>query len=234
MKTLSIIFEYKSLDVKKLNEFFFNWIRRENLLEDYYNIDGGVVQSADVEAYIFSNSQLRFRVNSNNFETRSGEIANHKISFLDISTEIKLDWLDLILSLSVSGDLLFAYVSDKNYDYWQNAKDPAQYKNAGRPLPDLPLKSNGLPFPLEQQIFDTSQNPGRFVHREGYIEAIGSPMWFSDKFWAMLGKQGPSFPVPGVEVRKLGGLTVLDAGSEGFDEHSSVEIQNLLRQSIYG
>lgn len=234
MKTLTVVFVYKSLKLKILNQSFFDWVRRRGLLENYYNIDGGVVQASEIESYIFSHNELRFRIDSSIFETRSGEIANHKISFVDISTGVEVDWSDLIMSLAVSGDIFFAYVADSDYNYWQNAKDPDQYTRAGKPLPDLPMKSNGLPFPLEQQIFDTSRNPGRFVHREGYFEAIGSPMWFSDKFWEMLGKQGPSFPVPGVEVRKLGGLTVLDAGCEGFDEHSSVETQNLLRQSIYG
>lgn len=234
MKRLSIIFVYNSLILKKFNESFFGWLRGNELLEEYYNIDGGIVASAAIDDYLNSRSQLRFRIDSIFFKTRYVEIANRKINFVDISTELELDWLSLIIALSFSGELLIAYVSQEGYDYWQNAKDPAQYTRAGKPLPDLPMKSNGLPFPLEQQIFDTSRNPGRFVHREGYIEAIGSPMWFSDKFWAMLGKEGPSFPVPGVEIRKQAGLTILDAGSEGFDEHSSVEIQNLLRQSIYG
>jgi hypothetical protein len=49
------------------------------------------------------------------------------------------------------------------------------------------MKSNGLPFPLEQRVIDTSQNPGRRVLRDGYVEAIGSVMWFGEPFWRLTG-----------------------------------------------
>lgn len=49
------------------------------------------------------------------------------------------------------------------------------------------MKSNGLPFPLEQQIIDTSQNPGRRILRDGFVEAVGSVMWLGEQFWPLTG-----------------------------------------------
>ena len=82
-----------------------------------------------------------------------------------------------------------AWVSDVEYDHGQNASDPIEYTAVGRDYSHLPLKSNGLPFPLEQQVIDTSANPGRWTMRIGYIEAIGSTMWLGKNFWNAVGKE---------------------------------------------
>lgn len=44
--------------------------------------------------------------------------------------------------LSVEG-FIQAWVSDVEYDFWQNATDPLEYECVGRPLSGLPMKSNG-------------------------------------------------------------------------------------------
>ena len=49
------------------------------------------------------------------------------------------------------------------------------------------MKSNGLPYPLEQKIIDVSANPGRRMFREGYIEAVGATMWLGPVFWPLTG-----------------------------------------------
>ena len=76
---------------------------------------------------------------------------------------------------------------DDEYDYWQNAKDPALYSTAGRSIEGLPLRSNGFPEPLERLEIDTSRNPGRPVLRGGYIECVGSTMWLGPSFWSLTG-----------------------------------------------
>lgn len=75
-----------------------------------------------------------------------------------------------------------AWIYDSEYNYWQNADDLLEYRTAGREFHDLPLISNGLPYPLAQQIVDTSRNPGRRVIFDGYIEAVGAEMWIGEEF----------------------------------------------------
>lgn len=79
------------------------------------------------------------------------------------------------------------WLLNTDYVHWQNAEDPLEYTAVGRSYEGLPMKSNGLPFPLEQQIIDTSQNPGRCVLRDGYVEAVGSVMWLGEQFWPLTG-----------------------------------------------
>ena len=80
-----------------------------------------------------------------------------------------------------------AWLLDTDYAHWQNAHDPLQYTAVGRSYAGFPMKSNGLPYPLEQQIIDTSGNPGRRVIRDGYVEVVGSVMWLGEEFWPLTG-----------------------------------------------
>ena len=73
-------------------------------------------------------------------------------------------------------NFVMAWAADCEYDYWQNAEDPLQYEVARMPYAHLPTKSNGLPYPLEKAIVDTSANVGRKRFRNGYIEAVGAVM----------------------------------------------------------
>lgn len=78
-------------------------------------------------------------------------------------------------------------VYDDEYEFWQNAADPIQYKGSGRSYAGLPMKSNGLPYSVEQMVIDTSANPGRRIFRQGYVEAIGAIMWLGEQFWSLTG-----------------------------------------------
>uniref|UniRef100_UPI0019664676 hypothetical protein n=1 Tax=Chromobacterium haemolyticum TaxID=394935 RepID=UPI0019664676 len=43
------------------------------------------------------------------------------------------------------------------------------------------------PFPLTQEVVDISKNPGRWVLRNGYIEAVGAFMWVSKSLLQLVG-----------------------------------------------
>ena len=100
----------------------------------------------------------------------------------------------------------------------------------------LPMKSNGLPFPLEQQVVDTSRNPGRRVLRQGYVEAIGHRMWLGPEYFAR---------VPGADrdaIVNAGWLQVTEgdngileivASDEPFTDEGAADIQNRLRRLLF-
>jgi hypothetical protein len=132
-------------------------------------------------------------------------------------------------------DFVQAWVADKEYDYWQNAIDPLEYTSVGRDMTGLKMKSNGQPYPLEQQIVDTSQNPGRWEFRKGYMEAIGSPMWIGDNLWRAIGENRES------ELRALDwlhltelqkGIVRVESDFQFIDETTASQ-QNALRSAIY-
>lgn len=115
-------------------------------------------------------------------------IANHSLSFARIESCISSvndaeNWVAPFLDQVLVQARLF----DSDYERWQNAQDPAEYRAARRSLNGKLLISNGLPPPLEQLVVDISGNPGRRVLRQGFIEAIGSPMWLGPGFWNVSG-----------------------------------------------
>jgi len=128
-----------------------------------------------------------FHLEGHDFKFDLSLVRNSSLEFLAIqstaSSRIRFD--DWVAPFTIDSSFVMAWVSDVEYAHWQNAFDPLQYSAAGRPFDHLPMKSNGLPYPLEQKIIDTSSNPGRRILRNGYIETIGSTMWLGQPFWSL-------------------------------------------------
>ena len=130
-----------------------------------------------------------------------------------------------------------AWVSDVEYDYWQNAKDPLQYEAAHRSYADLPARSNGLPAPLERLEIDVSRNPGRRVLRSGYVEAVGATMWLGRVFWHHVGdeRRRALDHIPWIEVTPMpSGVLCVNVSVRPFSDETTAEVQNKLREAIYG
>jgi hypothetical protein len=115
-------------------------------------------------------------------------VTNHDLSFVSVEGCV-LDERDAELWMAPFLDSQFrqARLFDDQYEFWQNAQDPLEYTSAGRNYQGLPMRSNDLPPPLQQMVIDTSRNPGRRVLRNGFVEAVGSPMWLGQEFWAVTG-----------------------------------------------
>jgi|SRR5450830_1323919 len=139
--------------------------------------------------------------------------------------------------LGVEG-FIQAWVSDVEYDFWQNATDPLEYECVGRSLSGLPMKSNGLPPPLDQMEIDTSGNPGRNVLRQGYIEAIGSTMWLGNLFWERASMDRFSsislLESQGFKVYECDGFFKVVTSDKVFSDDSTLEKQRALRQILFG
>jgi hypothetical protein len=134
--------------------------------------------------------------------------------------------------------LVLAAAIDQDYDYWQNAQDPLQYKAVGRSWAHLPLLSNGLPPPLDQTLIDVSSNPGRRYMRRGFVEIVSYLMWISDMGWERL-KSNKS-TVQGcagfATVESANGLLRIQSDRAPFvsDQGDAGERQNRLRNAVYG
>ncbi|MDR6236880.1 hypothetical protein [Pseudomonas oryzihabitans] len=139
--------------------------------------------------------------------------------------------------LNVEG-FVHAWVYDVEYDFWQNATDPLEYEAVGRSFSSFPMKDNGLPPPLGQMEIDISNNPGRNVFRQGYIEAIGSTMWLGDLFWGRVGVDRavviPLLESFGFKVLKYGDLLKVVASEKVFSDNSTLEKQYALRRILFG
>lgn len=163
----------------------------------------------------------------------------------------RLDWLSIraatlpgefcqimIRELHQTGTLVMAVVLNRHYDYWQNAEDPLQFKAAGRSMQGLPMKSNGLPPPLAQDVVDISHNPGRRIIRNGFIEVPSYLTWTTDHFWKLgCSRRELLGAVPGIVINDdAPGLMRIQVGSKCFSsaECEEARLQDMLRESLFG
>ncbi|MDC6180563.1 hypothetical protein [Ralstonia solanacearum] len=146
-------------------------------------------------------------------------------------------WDDWVVPFLDKTGFVQAWVYDVDYDRWQNVKDPIEYEIAGKDYAGLPMKSNGLPPPLEKLEIDISRNPGRWILREGYVEAVGSTMWVSELFWRNVNRSKECVlkSLQNVSLAKISSEIVKIESSADccFDESTRSE-QDLLRNKLYG
>ncbi len=140
------------------------------------------------------------------------------------------NWLEPFLW---SESFVQAWVSDVEFDHWQNAKDLSFYTDRKDKLAEVKIISNNLPPPLTRDIVDVSNNPGRRVLKQGYVECVGLSMWLGRNFWQKIG---------GFDIKRLQdagwrvseeseSITLLE--SEAFDEKHPKFAQELLRSALY-
>lgn len=178
-----------------------------------------------------------FNVEFDGYEIDFTYIANSKINILIIKNiEIGFNELESILMpLFKSSYFLQGRVYDEDYDIWQNMDDVSYYEINGRNHSMLPKKSNRLPYPLERTIIDTSSNPGRYIFRNGYIEFIGSVMWFSKELLDLLQSD-----IKGLKEHSFIGLEdcnsyikIIAHDQLFFENDGSENKQFILRKLIY-
>jgi len=169
-----------------------------------------------------------------------GQLTSLRHSFVlieQLDSDLSTNWNDWVAPFLKEASFVQAWISDIEYDYWQNAKDPLEYKAVGRNHEHLPKKSNGLPPPLEQLEIDTSNNPGRWSHQIGYVEAIGSVMWLSKLFWERVGTDRLQQLLAADFIKTLdlqNDVVRLVMDDISFSECSSADVQNKLRKTLYG
>lgn len=171
---------------------------------------------------------------------RFGRIVALGQSFISIEEVIAgsaVSWEAWVKPFLAVDRFVQAWVSDVQYDYWQNAKDPLEYDAAGRSYSHLPTKSNGLPPPLEQMEIDTSNNPGRWSLQFGYVEAVGSVMWLGKSFWLIVGEshRDALLSARWLDAQPIGnGVIQVITAEHCFCDITSEVTQNKLRAILYG
>ncbi len=174
-----------------------------------------------------------FRAEIGPIVVEMGGVRSFDHTLVSLESDDALPWRDLVGTID---GVVLSRAYDTLYNHWQNAEDPLVFQVAGRSMDGLPMKSNGLPFPLEQQVVDTSRNPGRRVLRQGYVEAIGHRMWLGPEYFVR---------VPGVDrdailnagwlrISELeNGLLEINAADEPFVDDSTTHVQNRLRLMLF-
>lgn len=185
---LTIVFKLDTFNVTLALEQIQKVFAEHGLPQDA-KVDGKSLMLPKVAGWLRKQGSTTFNLVGEAYEFDLGVIRSFNLDFLEIQSvaEPMVSW-DAWASPFISDpNFIMAWVADSEYEHWQNAFDPLQYTAVGKSYAHLPMRSNGLPYPLEKQIIDTSANPGRRCLRNGYIEVVGGLMWLGEPFWALTG-----------------------------------------------
>ena len=140
----------------------------------------------------------------------------------------------LIEHVAATGLFLQGGILDYVYNYWQNAEDPLQYEHAGKSYAELPMRTNGLRYPLTQDIIDIRSNPGRSPLADGYNEFVSSPMWLSRAFLSRRPASVTSMPSDYLHEWRGENLKVwCPYRPFAADDERQATLQNALRRWLY-
>jgi hypothetical protein len=207
-------------------------------LSDQFLYEGRWIDSRQVEERIKSTGWTH-TLKTENIAFQLGGAGVLEQSFIiikELTANAAKSWDAWILPFFKIREFTQAWISNVEYDRWQNAKDPLEYESAGRSYSQLKMISNNLPPPLEQKVIDTSTNPGRWELRPGYVEAIGSTMWLGDAFWKRVGdgRKNHAMASDDLNIDLLeNGIVRLQAATGCFASEVTKEIQNKLRAILY-
>lgn len=166
-----------------------NVLHRSGVSSPAFKLNGNSFEWHRIMRDVTNSPRKSFELTSKDYSILFGTVARWNLDFLEIKSlsEPIIPWDNWAAQFISDENFVMAWVMNVEYDHWQNAEDPLQYAAADKPYKHLAMKSNGLPYPMEQQVIDTANNPGRWRFRVGYIEAVGATMWFSDLFWRLAG-----------------------------------------------
>lgn len=213
---------------------------RELNISNRFSTASGKRDSEQMEAEIASTGKWSHTLKTESLAFRFGHVSSMEHSFMLIEEltngAAATSWDNWVEPFLEFGKFTQAWISDAEYDFWQNASDPLQYQNFGRKYSHLKMISNNLPPPLEQKIIDTSNNPGRWSLRQGYVEAVGSTMWLGDAFWERVGENRKNRVKASknlnVSILK-NGIIRLQAAKDCFKNEESKILQEELRAVLY-
>lgn len=239
LRSLELIFDFGGASPIHVWNAIFTVMNRRGSAPPKAKLGSKIVPTESLERRLQEAEVNHFNIQTDLFSFDFGAVGSACHDVLEIR-EVAPDSLgdcdDWISAFAARFSLIQAWVSDVNYAYWQNAQDPLQYEAAGRSLAGLPMISNGLPPPLEQDEVDISGNPARRVIRSGYVEAIGGTMWLAPAFFERV--KGASIDrlrsKEWVSVVDQGGIWKIAVGSGIFRDSGDKILQQEFRDLLYG
>lgn len=205
------------------------------------DINRASIKASKIEEILDGAYVPSFEVLGEGFSFNYGQNGGQNYDHVFIKANLTVltpQFCDELISETLADDPNFtqAHLVDNNYQHLQNIYDPLQFKALGLSMDDLPMKSNGLPFPLEQQIVDTDQNPGRYRLRQGYVEVPAGYMWFGKSFWPIVGKtpEGVKAGLPEGVSFGWEKCWKLVAASGIFSDQKTSAIQDGIREAVFG
>lgn len=213
-------------------------MERAAIAPEFKRNDGTSISASAFVKRVEKEGKWATSIEAGGISFRFGNVTALKHSFVLVEVKVggsvKL-WDDWVYPFLSESTFVQAWVSDVEYDHWQNANDPLQYTAVGREYGHLPVITVTSPYP--RQVIDTSKNPGRWTLKSGYVEAVGAMMWLDERFWQCVGEDRKTAVLSAdwLDVQAVADDVVLvKAAGHCFCDESTSQIQERLRALLYG
>jgi hypothetical protein len=237
-EVLTLVFDFKGVEPFSVLDAMTRVYARHHVPLQDLTLQTEPIEFSHLVTALKRTKRQGFLISIHGFELTLCWVKHYRLNSLSIKAQRpgRIPWDEWIFEL-VNENFVSAWVADAEYEFWQNAEDPLQYTALGRTWDHLPKRSNDLPPPLEQIVVDTSQNPGRRILRIGFIEAVGSLMWFGERFWEMTGAEKQCvISEPFLKCAEvIPGVIRVESAKESFltDQGQSGDLQRRLRALLF-
>ena len=238
MERIEFVFSFGSVDAADIWKAIELVLSQNGLAQNTATFYGREYEFSSIISEIDRQNKKAFNIEMRNLSFLFSSIIKYRQCLLQITVkeEISRDWWLLWVDSLVSiGGFTQAWLVDVEFDFWQNAEDPIEYKAKEKSLTGLPMISNGLPPPLEQHVIDVSKNLGRRKVCDQYVEAIGSYMWVTSKFFELIGRNKEDIESSSdISIEGVGGdVHCISVGTDLFRDSTTEVLQRALRDSLY-
>ena len=209
------------------------WISGNASSVEQVKLHGTPMAAKDIAASISKYNSHTFDIQYKHCDLTFAIVTQYGISCLLLSGFPQTELLEIVEQFAAEDSFIQARLFDGEYEYWENASDPVEFSSRNRTFDGRKLRSNGLPFPLEKQVVDTSMNLGRRVLKKGFVESIGHIIWLGQKFWEHT-KQVRAFPqwLSSIECHK--GYDRILIRTAPFSEHErDASLANRVRDALF-
>ena len=188
---LELVFQGSSYEPSAGWEAVVPMLREAGLLEGIYKVvAAGAPVTVERVSSVLRKKRSTFFAVEGNVTTCSNALGKGGAWCLDIefheesripATDLMNNWIAPMGSI---GRLHYARLYDTVWEQWQNERQVAKFGYVGRSIEGLKLVWDST---FEEEVVDTTVNPGRIVERDGYMEAVGHQMWLPEEFWKLTG-----------------------------------------------
>jgi hypothetical protein len=187
IEQLTLVYEYERLAPERAIQRISELLVRQGIDMPEFELKGRKRSTSQLLSKL--KGATSFDVTAHGFNFCHGSLPRFQLDVLYIrpTEDIVVGWDDWVSGFIDDTNFVMAWVVDADYNHWQNAVDLEEYELAGKPIDDIPLRQNGMPYPLNRMEVDTSRNPGRWRFGRGYMEAVGAAMWLGSPFWRLTG-----------------------------------------------
>lgn len=185
---LEIIYKRNEISIEQVIKVFSRYLNNTGLPSTcHVDFCGKKILLGSLLSKYQKSRKAFFNLKTGTVSVRCVQISAYEQILMEILFEAGVadDVYDCIVQLFLDEAIFVqSWLSDADYEKWQNTKDIRLYEIEGKSTRGLTFVENTQTTTRPAEI-DTSNNLGLRKLEKSYVKAIGSTMWLGPAFWSL-------------------------------------------------